>query len=95
MIKQKVIAFVEVVVVTKSRKSLSGYVLRVFGDLVQAELDYWGPDLGEWAISDVPDVSGCVMVWEGVCGKIAWIPVFYGAWRRATPEELIELGSVT
>jgi len=94
---QTVISYVETSEAC-GRKFLHGYVLRAIGKWVELEQDQQGKTLEDWAITETPPHSDCIMVWRGVCENEwsayhggDWEPRFYGQWTSPTAEELMSL----
>jgi hypothetical protein len=92
---QIVVAYVEVYRTKNGVDCKGGYILRVTGRHVESELNYRGPDLGDWYIGELPPASKVIMVWEGICENESaehhdadWEPWFAGKWRAATMEDL-------
>jgi len=94
---QTVIAYVETSE-SCGRKFLHGYVLRATGKWVELEHEQQGRLLEDWAISEIPSLSDCIMVWRGACENEwsaclggDWEPRLYGQWTSPTAEELMSL----
>lgn len=94
---QIIIAYVETSE-SCGRKFLHGYVLRATGKWVKAEQKQQGKLLEDWAITETPPHSDCIMVWRGVCENewsadlgSDWEPRLYGQWTTPTAEELMSL----
>jgi hypothetical protein len=94
---QTIIAYVETSE-SCGRKFLHGYVLRTTGKWVELEQEQQGKLLEDWAISEIPSRSDCIMVWRGVCKNewsaglgSDWEPRLYGQWASPTADELMSL----
>ena len=94
---QTVIAYVETSE-SCGRKFLHGYVLRTTGKWVELEQEQQGKLLEDWAITETPPYSDCIMVWRGVCENEwsanhgdDWEPEYRGQWTSPMAEELMSL----
>ena len=92
---QIVVAYVEVYRIKPGLDALGGYILRVTGRHAESQLQYHGPDLGDWYIGELPPASKVIMVWEGIVENESaehhdadWEPLFAGKWRATTMEDL-------
>jgi hypothetical protein len=94
---QAIIAYVETSE-SCGRTFLHGYVLRAIGKWVELEHEQQGRLLEDWAISEIPSRSDCIMVWRGVCENEwsanhggDWEPEYRGQWTSPMAEELMSL----
>jgi hypothetical protein len=92
---QIVVAYVEVHSIKPGLDAFGGYIFRVTGRHAESQLQYHGPDLGDWYITDLPPASKVIMVWEGIVENehsehhvADWEPWFAGKWRAATMGDL-------
>jgi len=96
---QTIIAYVETSE-SCGRTFFHGYVLRAIGKWVELEHEQQGKLLEDWAITETPPHSDCIMVWRGVCENewsadlgSDWEPRLYGQWTSPTADELMSLSA--